>query len=76
LPQGGGEGIGVEAHAVLEEGHDQVDAEGAAELAHEVGNAGALAHPVGRQRLQRRGVEAGLTQPRPSRETITMPTAT
>ena len=48
-----GQRLGVELRAHLEEGHEQDRAEGAAELADEVGGAGALAHPVGRQRLQR-----------------------
>ena len=57
--------IGMEARANLEEGDHQVDAEGAAELAHEVGDARALAHLVGRQGLERGGIEAGIDEAQP-----------
>jgi hypothetical protein len=65
----------MEARADLEERHHQVDAEGAAELAHEVGDAGTLTHLVGRHGPERGGVEVGLMKPRPRRESMTMPTS-
>lgn len=55
----------MEAGADLEEGDHQVDTEGATQLAHEIGDAGALAHLVGGQRLQGGGVEAGVDEAQP-----------